>query len=148
MVEVISGSAVPDKVVITALIDTVLGWGKPGAELPDTGVALDVINQFSAYGRVLADDLRAHSGSLPILGEADRRLGAALPAVTPVAAAGRAMNLARLIQALRRATSQVHAEQLRTAQHAITMPPAGRADESGQQPPIASGPTGTLLTAP
>lgn len=105
----------PDKVVILVLLDDVLGWDLDSGDLPDVGTSLSLVEKFTAYGQVLVDDLRRTTTAPGVLGEADRRLTAPPPAATPRAAASRAQNLARLIQALHRVTEQVQAEHVRTA---------------------------------
>lgn len=110
----------PDKVVITPLIDAVLSWDLAGRTLPHPEVAVDAINQLTSYGRILTDSLRAHTSTLPIVGEADRRLNAAPSAGSAHAATARAQNLARLVQALLNAIAQADALPAPRPQHAIT----------------------------
>ncbi|MFD4986464.1 DUF6415 family natural product biosynthesis protein [Streptomyces sp. NPDC058374] len=114
----------PDKVEVLPLVEEALGWDLDGAELPSISEALDLASQFTAYGRVVADDLRAQCQSIP--SDSDARLGARATlseanarlylkplavTTTPRNAAARAQNLARMVQALHRATGRVGEEQ-------------------------------------
>jgi hypothetical protein len=81
-----------------------------------------MVEQFTDYGRIAADDLRTLCLSIPAdsdtrrsaqatLNEASRRLYLSPPNATRQAAAHRAQNIARLVQGLLRATGQVREEQ-------------------------------------
>ncbi|MCL7376996.1 DUF6415 family natural product biosynthesis protein [Streptomyces sp. 35G-GA-8] len=113
---------VPDKVEILPLVETALGWDLQSQSLPELGEALDLVTQFTVYGRVVADDLRTLCFSIPADSDAGRTAQAALsestrrphlppPTATQPAAAQRAQHLARLIKALVRATGQVNEAQ-------------------------------------
>lgn len=106
--------------MITSLIDAILSWDPASRTLPHPDVAVDAINQLTSYGQILTDSLRAQTSTLPIVGEADRRLNAAPSAGTAQAAATRAQNLARLVQALLNATAQASPLPAPKPQHAIT----------------------------
>ncbi|WP_243088613.1 DUF6415 family natural product biosynthesis protein [Streptomyces sp. 891-h] len=104
----------------------VLAWNLEGPAPPPVDVALSLARQFTEYGRIVADDLRAQCQLLPgdsyavrcagvTLGEASRRLQLALPDRTPQAAGHRAQNIARLLKALLRAVGEVGEGQARTA---------------------------------
>nr|WP_203598965.1 DUF6415 family natural product biosynthesis protein [Streptomyces sp. SID10853] len=109
------------------LIDAVLGWDLNGPGLPEPEIALGMVEDLTAYGRIAAGTLctlclsiPAHSaaghGAQATLSEASRRLYLPPPHVTRRAVAHRAQNLARLCRALFRATAQVE-EQARIARH-------------------------------
>lgn len=112
--------AVCDKVEILALVEEALAWDLDGSVLPVADVALDMAERFSPYGRIVAEDLRAQCLTIPAdsdarvgvqatLSEAARRLNLKplARAVGRRSAAQRAQNLARLVQALLRATGDV-----------------------------------------
>ncbi|WP_406153192.1 DUF6415 family natural product biosynthesis protein [Streptomyces sp. NBC_01023] len=120
-------SAVPDKVEVLALVEAALSWNVDSPELPAVKDALAMAQQFTDFGRVVADDLEAQLRSLPAdselcigaratLGEASRRLYLRPLAQTaaPRSAARRAQNLARLVQALNRTFGEVGREQVRS----------------------------------
>lgn len=131
-------SMVPDKVEVLANVNTVLDWDLNAPDFPSVEDTETLVEQFTEYGRVLAEDLRtlclsimadseagisAHS----ILGEADGRLEAPLPSpLAPRHAARRAQNLARLIRGLLRATGKVREAQERAVdRHATHSTPEG-----------------------
>ncbi|MCX4677636.1 DUF6415 family natural product biosynthesis protein [Streptomyces sp. NBC_01433] len=116
--------AVPDEIL--ADLDTVLAWDLTNPALPTMDVALNMLDELTSHGRIIARDLSALSLSLPsnseagitaqaTLGEASRRLNISPPAGTPRATAGRAQNVARLFRALLRAVAAVRAEQAQIA---------------------------------
>ncbi|MFD3514884.1 DUF6415 family natural product biosynthesis protein [Streptomyces sp. NPDC058657] len=120
---------VPDKVEVLALVEEVLAWDLQGPELPEPASSLVLVEQFTTYGKVLADDLgtlclnirassQAGNGAQATLNEASRRLHLSPPPPGPLAAAHRAQNLARLTQALLRSIDQVNDEHARVTQHA------------------------------
>ncbi|MFC5804518.1 DUF6415 family natural product biosynthesis protein [Streptomyces formicae] len=118
--------AAPDKVEVLANIETVLAWDLRGPAHPSVEDAMGMVAQFTEFGRIVAEDLRTQCLGIPadsgagrsghtILGEADRRLHASPPnPLSQQAATHRAQNLARLIQALNRATGEVGKEQAKT----------------------------------
>ncbi|MEV6424732.1 DUF6415 family natural product biosynthesis protein [Streptomyces sp. NPDC051662] len=114
----------PDKVEVLANIDLTLAWNLEGPDLPAVDIALSLIEQFTEYGRTVADELRTLLLGIPAdsdavisaraaLGEASRRLHLPPPSSTPHAAGQRAQNLARLVQGLVRAAGRVAEEQAR-----------------------------------
>lgn len=120
-------SAVPDKVEILVLVEAALSWDVDGPELPTVKNALTMAQQFTDFGRIVADDLEAQLPNLPAdselcigaratLGEASRRLYLRPLAQTaaPRSAARRAQNLARLVQALNHTFGEVCHEQVRS----------------------------------
>ncbi|MGD6751956.1 DUF6415 family natural product biosynthesis protein [Streptomyces sp. BH105] len=109
----------PDKVVVLPLVEEALSWDLNSPDLPSVTSALNMARQFTTYGRLIAEDLRAQCRSVPAdsdfhlraratLSEADARLNLKplAPSTTPRSAAHRAQNLARLVQALNRASAQ------------------------------------------
>ncbi|MFD7429700.1 DUF6415 family natural product biosynthesis protein [Streptomyces sp. NPDC059818] len=117
----------PDKVEVLPLIEKALSWDLGGADLPAVGAALDIARQLTAYGRVVAEGLHVQCRSIPAdsdarlgaratLGEANARLylKPLAATTTPRNAAARAQNLARMVQALNRATARVGEEQAPT----------------------------------
>ncbi|MEV0487388.1 hypothetical protein AB0I69_43150 [Streptomyces sp. NPDC050508] len=117
-----------DKDEVLALVATALSWDLNGHVLPAVDVALGMAESFSRYGRDIADELRtqclnisadswAGLGAQAALGEAARRLNLRrlAPTAAPRSAAHRAQDLARLIQALTRATGQVSEERARSS---------------------------------
>ncbi|MGC5042473.1 DUF6415 family natural product biosynthesis protein [Streptomyces albidoflavus] len=124
-------SAVPDKIEILAAIETVLTWDLDGPDRPAVNVALGFVQEFTAYGRIVADDLRTQCLSIPansqagrgtqaILSEAARRLHLSPPARTPQGAGHRAQNIARLVKGLLRAMGEVGEEQARARRRHTT----------------------------
>ncbi|MBL1285636.1 hypothetical protein JKV81_02070 [Streptomyces sp. For3] len=118
-------SPVPDKVEVLALVEAALSWDVDSPALPTVKNALAMAQQFTDFGRIVADDLEAKLLGLPAdfcigaratLGEASRRLYLRPLAQTaaPRSAAHRAQNLARLVQALSRAFGEVYREQVRS----------------------------------
>ncbi|MET7716309.1 hypothetical protein [Streptomyces sp. NPDC005407] len=118
---------VPDKVEILALVEAAVPWDLSGPDLPTVQVSLDMAEQFTHYGRIVADDLRTQCLGIPAdsavgrsaqatLSEAARRLNLKPLARTAGqrSAARRAQNLARLVQALNRAIDRVIEEQARS----------------------------------
>ncbi|MFE4610859.1 DUF6415 family natural product biosynthesis protein [Streptomyces niveus] len=112
--------AVCDKAEMLPLIEKALSWDLSGPELPVAEAALDMAERFTPFGRNTAEDLRAlclsipadshaHVGAQATLTEAARRLNLKPLARTTGqrSAAQRAQNLARLVQALLRATGDV-----------------------------------------
>ncbi|MFD4114547.1 DUF6415 family natural product biosynthesis protein [Streptomyces niveus] len=112
--------AVCDKAEMLPLIEKALSWDLRGPELPVAEAALDMAERFTPFGRITAEDLRAlclsipadshaHVGAQATLTEAARRLNLKPLARTAGqrSAAQRAQNLARLVQALLRATGDV-----------------------------------------
>ncbi|OIK02709.1 hypothetical protein BIV25_02985 [Streptomyces sp. MUSC 14] len=114
-----------------------LVWDLKGSHLPSVEVALDMVEQFTVFGRAVADDLRTGCLSIPAdseagieisaqatLGEATRRLYLSPPRATQEVASHRAQNIARLVRRLLEATEAVRQELERAArqtpQHAIT----------------------------
>ncbi|QHC26374.1 DUF6415 family natural product biosynthesis protein [Streptomyces sp. GS7] len=107
------------------LVERALAWDPENLTTPDLDTVLDMIEHFSQYGRVVANELRVLCRSLPVgsavavraratLGEADRRLN--LPrSIANRQARHRAQNLARLLKALHRATGLVYEEWPHTA---------------------------------
>jgi DNA-binding CsgD family transcriptional regulator len=125
--------AVPDKVEIVLLAEAATSWDLNGQSLPDLDDALALVEQFTDYGRIVADDLRTLCLSIPAdssvgvsaqatLSEASRRLYLPPPSATQQPAARRAQNLARLVQALVRATGEVSEVQARAAPQARRRP--------------------------
>ncbi|MFP3991023.1 hypothetical protein U9R90_26855 [Streptomyces sp. E11-3] len=118
---------VSDQAEILALIEAVLTWDPYGVEgPPDYDLALSRAEQFTAYGRVVAEELRTLCRDVPAdcdvvrsarstLGEADRRLYLPPPSATRPAAVVRAQNIVRLVHALLHATAQVHEARARSA---------------------------------
>lgn len=122
----VASPALPDKVEILSLVETALSWDLDRVRLPPVEVTLKLAADFTAYGRVVADDLSALVATLPAdsqvgrsaratLSEADRRLTLKplAPSAAPRSAAQRSQNVARLVQALNRAVGLVGEEQLR-----------------------------------
>ncbi|MEN8656097.1 hypothetical protein ABCR94_37385 [Streptomyces sp. 21So2-11] len=120
-------SAVPNKVEVLALVEAALSWDVDSPELPAVKDALAMAQQFTDFGRIVAEDLEAQMLSLPAdselclggratLVEASRRLYLRPLAQTaaPRSAAHRAQNLARLVQTLDRAFGEVCYEQVRS----------------------------------
>ncbi|MFF4543643.1 DUF6415 family natural product biosynthesis protein [Streptomyces sp. NPDC001406] len=119
--------SVPDKVEVLANVETVLAWDVKGLERPSLQDATGMVEQFTEFGRTVAEDLRTQCLGIPadseagrsaqtILGEADRRLYASPPnPLSQQAATHRAQNLARLVKGLLRAAGQVSEEQARAA---------------------------------
>lgn len=118
--------ALPDKVEILSLVERALSWDLDRVQLPPVEVTLKLADDFTAYGRVVADDLSALVAALPAdskvgrsaratLSEAARRLTLKplAPSAAPRSAAQRSQNLARLVQALNRAIGLVGDEQAR-----------------------------------
>ncbi|MBT2405589.1 hypothetical protein J7I97_05340 [Streptomyces sp. ISL-87] len=125
----------PDKVEVLSNVDKALAWDLAGPDLPAVDVALDMVEQFTEKGRIVADGLRTLVLSIPVdsdagisaqatLNEASRRLYLSPPSGTPRTAGHRAQNLARLVQGLYRAVERVTEEQARSArpqaQHVTT----------------------------
>ncbi|MFC8006580.1 MULTISPECIES: hypothetical protein [Streptomyces] len=121
----------PDKVEVLPLIEEALSWDLDGADLPAVGMALDLARQFTVYGRVVAEDLHVQYRGVPA--DSDARLGVRATlseanarlylkplaaTTTPRNAAARAQNLARMVQALHRATARVAAEQVKRSRAA------------------------------
>ncbi|MFE9905137.1 DUF6415 family natural product biosynthesis protein [Streptomyces achromogenes] len=128
--------AVPDKLQILEVIETVLGWPPAGPHVPPADIALSLLTQLTAHGQVLARDLEAQcasvfedspavAGARHTLGEAGRRLPLPLPAGPDHAVVHRAQNVARLVQALLCAVGRVGEEQARGARPE-PVSPAGR----------------------
>lgn len=114
--------AVCDKVEVLALVDEALAWNLDGPDLPVAAAALEMAERFTPYGRIVAEDLRAQCLTIPA--DSDTRVGAQATldeaarrlSMKPLArtagqrpAAHRAQNLARIVQALLRATEGVDA---------------------------------------
>ncbi|MFF2331424.1 MULTISPECIES: DUF6415 family natural product biosynthesis protein [unclassified Streptomyces] len=108
---------------IRAVVDRVLAWdlAGPAADLPDTDVAADLLDQLTAHARNLAARLEFDYRTLPpasqtrptataVLGEASRRLDQRPPVHATRAVARRAQNIARLVRALARAADAVRSE--------------------------------------
>ncbi|MFF5567693.1 DUF6415 family natural product biosynthesis protein [Streptomyces sp. NPDC012623] len=127
--------AVPDEVEILAKVDMTLARNLEGPDLPAVDISLAEVEQFIAYGRTLADELRtlvlsisadsdAWISAQATLSESVRRLHLAPPPGTPHAAARRAQNLARLVKGLLRSAGRVTKEQTHTThpqlRHATT----------------------------
>ncbi|MEU1273505.1 DUF6415 family natural product biosynthesis protein [Streptomyces sp. NPDC005799] len=115
---------VPNEAEILLVVEAALQWDLNSTDLPPVDVALDMAEQFTRYGRMVADELRtqclripadsdAGLGAQATLGEAARRLNLKPLArsAAPRSAAHRAQNLARLVQALNRAMDQVREEE-------------------------------------
>lgn len=105
---------VPDKAEILTLVETALSWDM-NRGLPKGDISLELVKEFTAYGRVLEGDLATVCRRLPAdselrcgaqatLSEAARRLYMPPPGSSECGAAHRARNLTRLIQALLRST--------------------------------------------
>ncbi|WP_208874845.1 DUF6415 family natural product biosynthesis protein [Streptomyces sp. PBH53] len=125
--------AVPTQAEVLASVETVLRWDVNGDDLPAVDVVVGLVEQFTEYGRVIADDLRVQCLSIPadsdaglsaaaILGEASRRLHLPPPYRTPQASVHRAQNIARLVKALLRAAGTVGEAQAltRRQQHHVS----------------------------
>lgn len=113
-----------DAVEILSLIETALSWDLDRVELIE--VTLKLADDFTAYGRVVVDDLSAFVAILPAdsqvgrgaqatLSKGGRRLSLQplVPSAAPRSTAQRSRNLARLVQALNRAVGLVGEEQVR-----------------------------------
>lgn len=118
-------SAVPDKIEILALVGRALSWDPASADFPPADEALELAREFTAYGRIVANDLSVAIAGMPsdspdvhraqaTLSEASRRLGLTPlgPTVASRMAAQRAQNLARLVQALNRAVGHIGEAQI------------------------------------
>lgn len=118
-------SAVPDKIEVLALVGRALSWDPASADFPPADEALELAGVFTAYGRIVANDLSVAIAGMPsdspdvrraqaTLSEASRRLGLMPlgPTVAPRMAAQRAQNLARLVQALNRAVGHIGEAQI------------------------------------
>ncbi|WP_158711267.1 DUF6415 family natural product biosynthesis protein [Streptomyces sp. NRRL S-1824] len=138
-------SAVPDKVEVLALVGRALSWDPASAVFPPADEALELARAFTAYGRIVANDLSAVIAGVPsdspdvrraqaTLSEAGRRLGLMPlgPTVAPRMAAQRAQNLARLVQALNRAVGQIGEAQIH---------PSLKADRHHRAAPSARAPS-------
>ncbi|WP_275466865.1 DUF6415 family natural product biosynthesis protein [Streptomyces noursei] len=117
----------PDKVEIVVALAAVVGWEQQTAPDPETARA--AVTLLDAHGRQAASDLRALSHQIPTeshlavslkatLGEASRRLGLPLP--SDEQAVSRAQGLARLVEALHRATDTAQGELDRAAGRTTT----------------------------
>ncbi|MFF0628051.1 hypothetical protein [Streptomyces sp. NPDC004296] len=117
----------PDKVEVLVVLKAVFGWEPQTAPDPETARA--AVKLLDAHGRRAASDLRALSHQIPAesllavslkatLGEASRRLGLPLPSDEQVV--NRAQNLARLVEALQRATDTAQGELDRAASRKTT----------------------------
>ncbi|MFI1201638.1 DUF6415 family natural product biosynthesis protein [Streptomyces sp. NPDC020883] len=122
----------PDKAEVLSLVEAVLAWDVSGSNLPELEESLGLFEQFTAYGRVVAEDLRTLCVNVPAesgagrsvratLGESGRRLYLPAP-TTRRSAACLAQNLARLVQALNRATGVVGVEQAKARSGAPRAP--------------------------
>lgn len=114
--------AVPSKNEVLAIIDQTLAWDLDGPGPPTAVLALEVYERLTAYGRILAADLRTLCANAPrdldadhgvqaTLGEATGRLYLPSPYYGTAQAIGRrAQNIARLVQALHVALERVSGE--------------------------------------
>ncbi|WP_328373277.1 hypothetical protein OG800_50005 (plasmid) [Streptomyces sp. NBC_00445] len=118
---------------IVLLAEAAAGWELTGQNLPPLSHALALVEQFTEYGRMAADDLRTLCLSIPAdsnagviaqstLIQAARQLYSPPPHASQLIAARRAQNLARLVQALNRATERVREAQARAAPQARGRP--------------------------
>ncbi|MFJ6433345.1 DUF6415 family natural product biosynthesis protein [Streptomyces sp. NPDC091416] len=131
-------SSLPNKVEVLALVGKALSWDPTSADVPPTDEALELARVFTAYGRIVANDLSAVLAGMPsdspdvrcaqaTLSEAGRRLGLMPlgPTVAPRTAVQRAQNLARLVHALNRSVGQISEAQVHPSPQSVRHQGAG-----------------------
>lgn len=118
---------------VMADVESVLAWDTIDGKLPSASEMLDLIERFTVHGQCVAAELQAARKKLPqtsearisadaALSEASGRLNTQPRSAMTSPARRRAQNLARLLQALHRASSKVADE---TARLAVLNPTKG-----------------------